>query len=159
MHYFTRISALPLFEFEYSPSDSLAIRLLYSGGKIFGSDFDGVGINFDWLFLSQLGIFGRYGYSSYTDTTIGNINPNYWLAGLSCSDLLVEGSLSGIAIGQPFVEDAVGNATQTNLEVFYNYPVADNISITPFVQVAIDPGNQSSNGTIYSGTLRGVFSF
>lgn len=148
-----------VFELAYSPVNSLGIRLLYSGGKIFGSSFDGVGVNFDWSILPNLGIFGRYGYSDYSDTTIGDINPNYWLAGLTISDLFVEASISGIAIGQPFIENAAGDATQTNFEVFYNYPLNDNIRITPLVQIIFDPGNQSNNGTIYSGTLRGVFSF
>ena len=146
-------------ELGYSPTDSLGIRLLYSGGEIFGSSFDGVGINFDWSFLPNLGIFGRYGYSEYDDTTIGDINPNYWLAGLTVFDLFVEASISGIAVGQPFVESAAGDATQTNFEVFYNYPINDSIRITPLAQIILDPSNQSSNGAIYSVTLRGVFSF
>ena len=146
-------------EVEYAPSDALAVKIHYVAGELFGSDFQGVGANFEWSILPQLGIFGRYGYSDYPDTTIGDINPNYWLAGLSFSDLLVEGSLSGIAVGQPFIEDAAGDATQTNFELFYNYPVGNNITISPILQTVFDAGNQSSNGTIYSGTLRGVFSF
>ncbi|MBH8562552.1 carbohydrate porin [Nostoc sp. CENA67] len=38
-------------------------------------------------------------------------------------------------------------------------PISDNIRVTPLVQVIIDPGNQSSNGTIFTGTVRTVFSF
>ena len=146
-------------EVEYSPTDDLGIRLHYVAGELFGSDFQGVGVNFEWSILPQLGIFGRYGYSDYPNTTIGDINPNYWLAGLSFADLLVEGSLSGIAVAQPFIESAAGNATQTNFEIFYNYPIKDGITISPILQTIFDAGNQSSNGTIYSGTLRGVFSF
>ena len=146
-------------EMEYAPNDAFAVKIHYVAGELFGSDFQGVGANFEWSILPQIGIFGRYGYSDYPNTTLGNINPNYWLAGFSFSDLLVEGSLSGIAIAQPFIENTAGDATQTNLEVFYNYPVSSNITISPILQTAIDAGNQSSNGTIYSGTLRGVFSF
>ena len=146
-------------ELEYAPNDAFAVKIHYVAGELFGSDFQGVGANFKWSILPQIGIFGRYGYSDYPDTTIGDINPNYWLAGLSFSDLLVEGSLSGVAIAQPFIEDAAGDATQTNLEVFYNYPVSGNITISPILQTVFDAGNQSSNGIIYSGTLRGVFSF
>lgn len=47
----------------------------------------------------------------------------------------------------PFIESAIGNATQTNLEAFYNFPLNENIRITPLVQVLLDPGNQGSNGT------------
>ena len=146
-------------EVEYAPSDAFAVKIHYVAGELFGSDFQGVGANFEWSILPQIGIFGRYGYSDYPDTTLGDINPNYWLVGLSFSDLLVEGSISGIAIAQPFIEDAAGDATQTNFEVFYNYPISSNITISPILQTVFDAGNQSSNGTIYSGTLRSVFSF
>ena len=102
-------------EVEYAPGNTFAVKIHYVGGEIFGSDFQGAGVNVEWSILPQLGIFGRYGYSDYPNTTIGDLNPNYWLAGLSVSDLLVKGSLSGIAIAQPFIEDAAGDGTQTNL--------------------------------------------
>lgn len=146
-------------ELEYSPSQSVNIRLQYSRGKVFGSNFQGVGINFDVALSQQMGIFGRYGYASYPNTSLGDINPNYWMAGLSLQDLLTKGSILGIAIGQPFIESAVGNSTQTNYEVFYNYRVNDNIRVTPLLQIVTNPSNQDSNGRIISGTLRTVFSF
>ncbi|GAB4205977.1 MAG: hypothetical protein Fur006_62680 [Coleofasciculaceae cyanobacterium] len=96
---------------------------------------------------------------SYDDTAFGNVEPNYWMAGVALRDLLKPGALVGIAAGQPFIEGAVGNATQTNFEAFYNVPVTDNISLTPLVQVITNAGNQDSNGTIFTGTLRTVFSF
>jgi len=74
-------------------------------------------------------------------------------------DLFVEGAFAGIAAGQPFIASEIGNATQTNFEAFYNFPVSDNIRVTPVVQVVINPSNQGSNGTIVTGTLRTVFSF
>ncbi|NES77063.1 MULTISPECIES: carbohydrate porin [Okeania] len=52
-----------------------------------------------------------------------------------------------------------GNSTQTNLAVFYNYAVNDNIQIFPVLQVVFDSSNQKSNGTIFTGTLHTVFSF
>lgn len=61
--------------------------------------------------------------------------------------------MAGIAAGQPFIESAVGNATQTNFEAFYNFPVNDNIRVTPLVQVITNPANQDSNSTIFTGTL------
>jgi hypothetical protein len=79
--------------------------------------------------------------------------------GMAFPDLLMKRSLSGIAIGQPFVESRVGNATQTNFEAFYNVPIHDRIRITPLLQIITNPGNQQSNGTIFSGTIRTVFSF
>jgi porin len=146
-------------ELGYSPNKALTLRLQYSGGKIFDGRFDAFGVNFDLALSQQFGIFGRYGYGSYNDTAFGDINPNYWMAGVSFPELFVSGALAGIAAGQPFIEKAVGNATQTNIEAFYSYPVSNNIRIKPVIQVITNPANQSSNGTIFTGTLETIFSF
>lgn len=146
-------------ELEYSPSRAFAVRLQYSGGSVFDGQFDVFGVNLELALSKQVGVFGRYGYGSYDDTIFGDIYPNYWMAGIAFPDLFVEGALAGIAVGQPFIDNAVGNATQTNIEAFYNFPISDNIRITPLVQVISDPANLSSNGTIVTGTLRSVFSF
>jgi len=146
-------------ELEYAPSQTFTVRLQYSGGRVFGSGFQGFGINFDLALSNQLGVFGRYGYATYPDTTLGDISPNYWMAGVALRDLFVLRDLAGIALGQPFIESAVGNATQTNFEAFYNFPVSDNIRVTPLIQVITNPANQEANGTIVTGTFRTVFSF
>ena len=146
-------------ELEYTPSKSFTVRLQYSSGKVFGSGFHGFGVNFDLALSNQLGVFGRYGYATYPDTTLGDISPNYWMAGVALTDLFVPRALFGIALGQPFIESAAGNATQTNFEAFYNFPVSDNIRLTPLIQVITNPANQEANGTIVTGTLRTVFSF
>jgi len=146
-------------ELEYAPSRAFALRLQYGSGRVFGSDFDALGVNFELALSDRLGVFGRYGYGSYPNTTVGDIYPNYWMAGLAFPNLFVERAIAGIAIGQPFIENAVGNATQTNFEAFYNFPVTDQIRITPLIQVIHNPGNQDANGTIITGTVRTVFSF
>ncbi|AUT02000.1 hypothetical protein CLI64_17300 [Nostoc sp. CENA543] len=144
-------------ELEYTPSKTLAVRLQYSGGRLFGSSFNGVGVNFDLALNNRVGVFGRYGYASYPDTSLGDINPHYWMAGLGFRDLFMERAIAGIAIGQPFIENAVGDSTQMNFEAFYNFPVTDHIRVTPLIQVIAHPSNQDSNGTIITGTLRTVF--
>ncbi|MFN6559507.1 MAG: iron uptake porin [Nostoc sp. ChiSLP01] len=146
-------------ELEYLPSSALAIRLQYSGGNLFDGRFDVFGANVELALSQQLAIFGRYGYGSYSDTDFGDIKPTYWMAGLACRDLFVAGSLAGIAAAQPFIESAVGNATQTNIEAFYNLPIGDNIRITPLIQIITNPANQESNGTIFTGGLRTSFFF
>ncbi|MBX9258452.1 carbohydrate porin [Desmonostoc muscorum CCALA 125] len=148
-----------IIELEYAPSKAFTLRLQYSGGRVFGSDFDALGVNFELALSDRLGVFGRYGYGSYPNTTVGDINPNYWMVGLAFPNLFVERAIAGIAIGQPFIENAVGNATQTNFEGFYNFPLNDQIRITPLIQVINNPSNQESNGTILTGTVRTVFSF
>jgi Carbohydrate-selective porin, OprB family/S-layer homology domain len=146
-------------ELEYSPSRAFALRLQYAGGEIFQSPFHAVGVNVEAALSPNLGIFGRYGIGTYYDTNQGDLNPNYWMAGVAFPDLFVRGAKSGIAIGQPIIESKIGDATQMNIEAFYNYPVSNNISVTPLVQVIMNPGNQEASGTIVTGTLRTVFSF
>jgi hypothetical protein len=148
-----------IIEVEYSPTKAFALRLQYAGGQVLDSDFNAFGVNFELALSQRMGVFGRYGYGDYKNTFQGDINPNYWMAGVAFRDLFIRGGLAGIAAGQPFIENTVGNATQTNIEAFYNLPVSDNIRVTPLVQVIIDPANQNSNGTIVTGTIRTVFSF
>lgn len=146
-------------EMEYSPSNAFTARLQYSGGEVFNNRFEVFGANFEFKLLPQLAVFGRYGNGRYHNTVFGNINPEYWMAGMAFPDLFRKGALAGIAAGQPLIESGLGNATQMNFEAFYNFPITDNITLTPLVQVITNPGNQGSNGTIFTGTLRTVFSF
>lgn len=146
-------------EAEYAPSRSFAFRLQYSGGKLFSNQFDVVGANVEYTLSPKLGLFGRYGYGNYDETIFGDLDTNYWMAGVASRDLFKEGALAGLAVGQPFIADEVGDGTQTNFEVFYNYPLNRQIQITPSVQVITNPGNQDSNGTIVTGTMRTVLSF
>jgi porin len=148
-----------MFEFEFAPSKNFALRLQYSTGEVTGSPFEAIGANFEALLTDNLAIFGRYGYSNYENTTLGELSPNYWMFGIAFPDLFVEGAKSGIAIGQPLIEAKIGDATQTNIEFFYNYPISKNITLTPILQVITNAGNQEDSGTIYTGTLRAVFSF
>lgn len=146
-------------EVEFSPSRDLALRLQYTGGEVFDNRFDAVGANLEFTLAKKIGIFGRYGYSSYNNTRFGDINPNYWMAGVAFRDLFTRGALAGVAVGQPFIANEVGNSTQTNYEAFYNYPISRNVQITPTLQVIENAANQDANGTIYTGTLRTTFSF
>jgi hypothetical protein len=146
-------------ELEYAPTKAFATKLQYGGGRVFGSNFNVVGINTELALSDRVGIFGRYGSGAYPNTTLGDLRPQYWMAGISFSDVFIPKAIAGIAIGQPFIEGKIGNATQTNIEAFYNVPITDSLRITPIFQVITNPANQSTNGTIFSGTLRTVFSF
>lgn len=146
-------------ELEYSPSRAFALRLQYGAGRLFGGEFDVLGLNGELALGDRLGLFGRYGNGIYRNTTLGTLRPQSWMAGLSLADLGREGAIAGVALGQPFLESAVGDGTQTNFELFYNFPINDQIRVTPLLQVVTQSGNQSENGTIFSGTLRTVISF
>lgn len=146
-------------ELEYSPSKSFALRLQYGGGEVVRSPFQVFGINAEAALSPKIGLFARYANATYYDSFQGDLTPTSWMAGIAFPDLFVKGARSGIAIGQPLVESKIGNTSQTNFEAFYNYPLNKNITITPVVQVIVNPGNQDDSGTIVTGTLRSVFSF
>jgi BMFP domain-containing protein YqiC len=146
-------------ELEYAPSRQFALRLQYSGGEVLDNRYDVFGANFELTLSSKFAIFGRYGYGKYNDTFAGDIKPNYWMAGIAFPDLFTRGALAGIAAGQPFIANEIGDSTQTNFEAFYNFPINYNIQVTPLIQVITNPSNQESNGTIVTGTLRTVLSF
>ena len=146
-------------EVEFAPSRDLALRLLYSGGEVFDNRFEAIGANLEFTVAKKIGIFGRYGYSNYDNTRFGDISPNYWMVGVAFRDLFTRGALAGVAVGQPFVANEIGDSTQTNYEAFYNYPISRNVQITPTLQIIENAANQDVNGTIYTGTLRTTFSF
>lgn len=150
---------LGVVELEYAPTKSIVTRLQYSGAELFGSKFGVVGVNAELAISPQVGLFAHYGSGSYPNTTLGNIRPQYWSAGIAVQNLFTKNDLAGIGIAQPFLLREVGNVTQTNFEIFYNIPVSKSLRITPIVQVITNPANQSSNSSIVTGTVRAVFSF
>lgn len=156
---------LAVFEAEYIPSERFALRLSYSLGSQGGDGYSTIASNFEFVPIKGIALFGRFGYALdysdvlFTGTTDDDAKPIYWMGGFSFPDILGKGTSAGFAVGQPFVESSVGDVTQLNMEAFYRFPVNDNISITPFVQVITNPGNRSSEGTLYTGTLRMFFGF
>lgn len=170
-------------EIEYAPKDkegnlkNFALRLHYTNASVSNATFNMGGVNLEWAFSKKVALFGRYGFgtidtrnqlissSQYLggfvnrDSTGNSVSPQTWMAGLAFPDLFRRDDLLAIAVGQPFIEDKVGNSTQTNLELFYRFQVSDNISITPDLQFVFNPNNNSENGTITIGSLRTTFTF
>ena len=90
-----------------------------------------------------------------------------WMAGAGVKDFGLDGSLLGIAAGQPFIVDSdqAAYSPQTNFELFYKIPVNDNISVTPIVMLITSPFNIDSgalgqgDNTLIQGVVRATFSF
>ncbi len=171
-------------ELEFAPKNEngekpFALKLLYTNAAVNNTDINSGGVNVEWKFAKGVALFGRYGFGTLNSrttvastagyssglftggatTTSTSLSPQTWMFGFAFPDLFKEGAMAGVAIGQPFIESKIGNATQTNLELFYNFPVTSNIRITPDVQFIFNPNNLSGNSTIFVGTLRTVFSF
>ena len=173
-------------ELEFAPKNSngdkpFSLKLLYTNGSVNNTDVNSGGVNVEWAFSKKMAVFGRYGFGTLNNRGVSlstsgiasgatgllsgavtantSLSPQTFMVGVAFLDLFKEGAMAGIAVGQPFIESKVGNATQTNLELFYNFPVSTNIRITPDVQFIFNPNNLSSNSTVFVGTLRTVFSF
>ncbi|MBM0745178.1 iron uptake porin (plasmid) [Phormidium sp. CLA17] len=146
-------------EVEYAPFRNLAIRLQYSGGEVFDQRFDVFGVNAEVRLTPKVAMFGRYGVGTYRNTAFKDVTLAYWMTGIAFPDLFKQGAIGGIAAGQPIIASEIGNATQTNFEAFYNFPITDAIRITPTLQVITKAGNQDANGTIVTATVRTVFLF
>jgi Carbohydrate-selective porin, OprB family/S-layer homology domain len=151
-------------EAEYNPSNKLKLRLQYTNALVNNTDINALGINAEYTLNRNAGVFGRFGVGNYQgfNSTLNrdfSATPLSWSIGVGLRNIVVPGTLAGIAIAQPFVTGDVGNATQTNFEAFYNLQLSDNISVTPIFSVVSNPDNDKDNGTIWQSTLRTVFSF
>lgn len=167
--------------------NNFAVRLQYTNSSSLNVSQNAGGVNVE-LTLGKFGLFGRYAYSDmklYGDgATINGLGPfavepgvfvipaggrvnttaQTWMAGLAYRDLLTAGSLLAAAVGQPFINSlasapGINDSTQTNYELFFRYPLSDNISITPVFMAITNANNSSTNSPIFQGLIRTTFSF
>ncbi|AFZ49952.1 putative S-layer protein [Dactylococcopsis salina PCC 8305] len=124
---------------------------------------------------TEIGGFVEYIDASFEDTIQPNLNPEFdsegWSFGanLAFFDIGKEGSTLGVAFAsRAFFEDAdFDNGGTVTLqqdrtyvaEVFYDFPVNDNVSITPGLVAVFNPDNDSDNSEVYVGVVRTTFSF
>ncbi len=151
-------------ELEFEPHRAWWLRLQYTHAAIDGMDINAVGLNAEWALSPLLGVFGRVGiadYDGFNSVLSRDIegHPRTWALGLNLRNFPIPGNFAGVAIGQPFISDALGDATQTNFEAFYHLQLSDNLSLSPALIIVGDADNDSKNGTIWQGVLRTVFSF
>jgi hypothetical protein len=157
-------------------ANNFLVQLQYTNSATSNISQNAGGVNAE-VSLGRFALFGRYGISgaqAYGGATplpydvaglgTGDFIAQTWMAGAAVKDLLIPGSLLGAAFGQPFINDlpsapGVNDETQSNLEVFYRFPVNDNITITPGVMAIFNPNNSSVNSTLIQGYVRAVFSF
>lgn len=173
--------------FGANEQNNFAVRLQYTNSSSLNISQNAGGVNVE-LTLGKFGLFGRYAYSDMklygTGATIAGLGPfavdpgvfvipaggrvnttaQTWMAGLAYRDLLAEGSLLAAAVGQPFINSlgsapGINDSTQTNYELFFRYPLSDNISITPVFMAVTNANNSSTNSPIFQGLIRTTFSF
>jgi hypothetical protein len=150
-------------ELEYAFSKNLVVRLQYTIAKINGTSISAGGLNTEWALNRQFAIFGRLGIAGYhgfndkLDRDL-DLHPKTWAVGMTVRNLVIPGSTVGIALGQPFIDSDIGDATQTNLEAYYSFLINDNISFSPRLMVVTNPNNDRSN-TIWEWAIRMVYTF
>lgn len=126
------------------------------------------GVQFAWQIDPKftMSAWGGYTVARVINTGEGQIW-NYALT-LGFPDLFKERNLGGIIIGrEPYLsaldtgnlDRGLPTASSWHFEVFYNYRISDNISITPGLIWITNPNQDSRNDDFVIGTLRTTFSF
>lgn len=134
------------------------------------------GIEGSWTVGDRLILGGWVGYSNITALTDlggrvqqGQADIWNWAATATFLDLFTEGATGGLIIGmEPKVTEASitldGNTitdpdTSLHIEVFYQYPLSENILITPGLVWLTAPNHSANNEDIVIGTIRTLFRF
>jgi len=151
-------------ELEYAITPAGSVRLQYTNATLNNTQIEAFGVNAEWAFDRTTAVFGRYGFGSYqgfNSVLASNLDlhPQTWALGVVFRNLVIPGSLAGAAVGQPFITDDLGSATQTNFELFYNLSINEHLSVTPTLMLVTNPNNDAANPDVWEGTLRTVFSF
>ncbi len=125
------------------------------------------GAEASWLITPQFALGGWFGYTdaSRVDATGGSADIFNYAVNLAFPNLFKEGALGGLIFGMP--PKATNNTiagredpdTTYHLEALYQFPIAENITVTPGVIYLINPDQDASNGDVFVGVLRTVFSF
>jgi hypothetical protein len=180
----------------YSPSgslgtgvgdDLLVIQNISSSGFLRAPiQTNAFGVSAEWRVTPRLTVGGWGGYTtSDFKGGSGSVETFNWMAFLNFPDLLGQGNLGGIYVGQPpkiTSSDVSSNGSGRNipsfinggdllageggqpdstihLEGFYRFRVTDNITITPGVVVIFNPNQNNNNDTITIGAIRTTFTF
>jgi hypothetical protein len=141
---------------------------LFAQNPFAGNAFsaDSVGLQGTFRLAKQFAIGGWAGYTRANESGATNnaeiINA---AVNLTVFDLIKEGSQLGLIAGLPpknFNNDNVVREdpdTSIHLEGLFQFPVNNNIKITPGVIYIINPNHNDANDDVFAGVLRTTFSF
>ncbi|MBE9203688.1 carbohydrate porin [Synechocystis salina LEGE 06099] len=133
-----------------------------------------------WQITERLNLAGWFGYANATAQgfNTGNNTQNRsglgadlwtWNASLSVLDVFKEGAVASISGGlmpyAPYVGSLVGDRISNDrnapyiIEAQYQFPLTNNIQITPGAYVILNPEANSNNSAIWVGVIRTTFKF
>ncbi|MGB2926984.1 MAG: iron uptake porin [Limnothrix sp.] len=134
------------------------------------------GVEASWKIGDKFVLGGWAGYSNIRALSSlggrvdrGSFDVWNWAVTAAFPDFLADGALGGIVVG---IEPKVTNSsvvvdgnnledpdTSLHVEAFYQYPLNDNIMITPGIVWLTAPDHNSSNDDVFIATIRTLFSF
>jgi hypothetical protein len=105
-------------------------------------------------------VSGAYSWNTITGPATPNAatNTQTWFAGLQWSDVFAKGNSAGIAYGQPGNAEGLSEKAQM-LEIFYNYKVSDNITITPALLYVANNQAFKNASDNWGGVIQTKFTF
>lgn len=127
----------------------------------------------DWLNIAGWGAYALATAEDITQFGTGNtVGADYWTWNVAFSflDVLKEGAVFNVSGGlltraarvdQVETGDLVNQDQNAGyiVEVAYQYPITNNIQLTPGAYVLLNPDFNSSNPSVWVGVLRTTFSF
>jgi carbohydrate-selective porin OprB len=122
----------------------------------------GVAFNFDQQINDKLGIFARYGYAD------GDVRAleHFWSAGFTYAGAIPGRNLDvmGVGVAQGRLSGDLRRvvpleSAETLFEAYYRFRINDWASITPDVQVILDPGARSGEDTAFVAGVNLVLMF
>jgi len=140
-------------------------------------DSNSYGIQAKFDLTDNLFIGGWGGHTAVTAIGTGDGDIWTWAGYIGLRDVGVEGSKLGFLVGMEpkltgsdasiglagvqglSVGDRADRDTSLHLEAMYVFPVSDNILITPGIIAITNPGHNSTNPTLWIGTVRTTFTF
>ncbi|AFZ50215.1 putative S-layer protein [Dactylococcopsis salina PCC 8305] len=137
-------------------------------GNNLANSADHFGVHANWRVSQRFSVGGYFGLVDAQTEVEPQASAEIvnWLVNTSFPDLGKEGSVLILAFGQPpKLTDSGGDAEATDpdtgylLNLEYQYPINNNISIVPGGYVLFNPDHNDNNDTIYVGRLRTLFSF
>jgi len=134
------------------------------------------GFQASWQLHDHVAIGGWVGYINAQPLSTlngqikrGSMDIWNWAVNLSFPDIGKPGSLAGILVGmEPRVTSSTVELLGTkvedpdtglHIEAFYQYPMSDNIAITPGIIWLTAPDHNANNDDIVIGTIRTTFNF
>ena len=143
---------------------------LTAPGAVAPATNETVGVSMKYAFSPRF-ILSAFATHAWTDFKSGNVSGKAYSAGLGfvLPDLFREGNTGGIAVGvPPTVYDTNGPVNDSDtpfaIDLFYDFKVSDNISITPGGIILFNGagGNLNppgSDDTVFVGAIKTKFTF